>query len=107
MPAIPIYSSELVAINDDTGEFSLEIPAGVVCVARDIDATVGIQDGTEVWAYDGAGVVFWGVKFGLTTADFNTLSWRGRQVIAGPSFVYISSSANCWARMSGYLLNAP
>lgn len=105
MAALPLYSAVLIASHAFTGEASLEVPDGLVLVVRDIDAVVGVQAGTSVWAYDNDGVQFWGVNFGVTTLPFNTLSWRGRQVIPGPSFLHISTSAAADIRASGYLLS--
>jgi hypothetical protein len=104
--SIPLYSSLLIANAAFTGEATFEVPSNITLVVRDIDAVVGIQVGTSVWAYDTAGVMFWGVNFGVTSLPFNTLSWRGRQVIPGPGFFNISTSASADIRASGYLLSA-
>lgn len=105
MTSIPLYSSVLIAETGFTGEATLEIPAGLTVVVRDIDAVVGIQAGTSVWAYDTDGAQFWGINFGVTSLPFNTLSWRGRQVIPGPGFLHISTSASADIRASGYILS--
>jgi len=105
MTSVPLYSRVLIANHAFTGEASFEIPAGFTVVVRDIDAVTGIGAGCAVWAYDNDGVQFWGVNFGVTTYNFNTRSWRGRQVIPGPSFFHISTDASCDIRASGYLLS--
>jgi hypothetical protein len=105
MAATPLYSRVLIANHAFTGEAALEVPAGFTVVVRDIDAVVGIGAGAAVWAYDTDGVQFWGVNFGVTTYNFNTLSWRGRQVIPGPGYFYISTDASADIRASGYLLS--
>lgn len=107
MASIPVYSSVLIAVHAFTGEASLEIPASTIAVVRDIDAVVNVQAGTSIWAYDNDGVQFWGVTFGATSLPFNTLSWRGRQVIPGPSFLHISTDASADVRCSGYILSGP
>lgn len=105
--AVPLYSYKLLAEHAFTGETSLEIPAGLTLVVRSMDTVVGIQEGTSVWAYDTDGVQFWGVTFGVTADPFTTLSWRGHQVIPGPGFFYMSSSASADIRASGFLLSGP
>jgi len=106
MAVVPIYSSVLLAEHDFTGESALEIPAGVVCVVRDIDSVAGISLGGTVWAYDTAGVQFWGYTFSSISGGKTTASWRGRQVIPGPGYFYISSDFSADFRASGYLLNS-
>jgi len=103
--AIPVYSRMLLGEHDFTGEASLEIPAGYTVVVRDIDAVAGISLGGTVWAYDTDGVQFWGVTFSSISGGKDTLSWRGRQVIPGPGFFYISSDFSADFRASGYLLS--
>jgi hypothetical protein len=100
-----IYSRVLLAEAGFIGEAALEIPDGFVCVVRDIDLVYGIAVGLTAWAYDTSGIKFWGV---VVSGDhtFTTVSWRGRQVIPGPGFVYLSTNAACDFRMSGYLLTA-
>ena len=105
MTAVPIYSSLLLAKHDFTGEASLEIPTGVVCVVRDIDAVVGISSGGTLWAYDNAGVQFWGYTFGTVLAGKQTASWRGRQVLVGPDYLHVSTDFSGDFRVSGYLFN--
>lgn len=107
MPALPLYSSVLIANHGFTGEAALEIPVSTVCVVRDIDVVVGITAGLAVWAYDTDGVQFWGYTWGATTYTKQTASWRGRQVIPGPGYFYISTDGAADIRASGYLLSAP
>lgn len=107
MAAIPVYSSQLIAETGFTGTATLEIPAGVVCVVRDIDAVAGVGIGASVWAYDNAGVKFAANTFSTVTVTFALWSWRGRQVLEGPDFLHLSTDAALDIRASGYLLNAP
>lgn len=103
----PVYSTLLISEPGFTGEASLEIPSGDVCVVRSIDAVVGITAGLSVWAYGTDGAGFWGYTWGATTYAKQSASWRGRQVIPGPGFFYISTDGACDIRASGYILSAP
>lgn len=105
MTSIPLYSTVLISESGFTGEATLEVPAGFTVVVRDIDAVAGISVGLAVFAYGTDGAKFWGVNFGTVTDDFDTLSWRGRQVIPGPGTFNISTTAACDIRASGYLLS--
>lgn len=105
MSVIPLYSRVLIAETAFTGEASLEVPAGYTVVVRDIDAVAGISLGGTVWAYDTDGVQFWGFTFTSISGGKVTGSWRGRQVIPGPGYVYISSDFSADFRASGYLLS--
>lgn len=101
----PVYSSVLIASSAFTGEVAFEIPDNVTCIVRDMDVVIhGVSDAASVWAYDTTGVQFWGVTTGLITDSFYWISWRGRQVIPGPGFFYMSTSASMDIRASGYLL---
>lgn len=84
----------------------MELGAGDVMVVRDIDAVAGASAGGLVWAYDTEGVQFWAYSFGTILSGKETASWRGRQVIVGPGFFYISTDFACDVRASGYLLSA-
>ena len=103
--AVPLYSSVLIAETAFTGEAALEIPADRTIVVRRIDAVVGISAGGTVWAYDTAGVQFWGYTFGAVLGGKQTASWDGRQVIPGPGYFYISSDFSADFRASGYVLS--
>lgn len=105
MTSIPLYSRVLLSESGFTGEASLEVPSGYTVVVRDIDVVAGISVGIAAWAYGTDGAKFWGVNFGTVTSDFTTQSWRGRQVVPGPGYFYISTSAACDIRASGYLLS--
>lgn len=105
MAALPLYSTVLLAETGFTGEAALAIPAGFTVVVRDIDSVVGVSAGGTIWAYDTGGVQFWGYTFGATLAGKTTSSWRGRQVIPGPGYFYISTDFDADFRASGYLLS--
>lgn len=105
MTALPLYSKLLLAETGFTGEASLEVPAGYTVVVRDIDVVVGITAGLAVWAYDTTGAQFFGYTWGATTYTKQTASWRGRQVIPGPGYFYVSCDGECDFRASGYLLS--
>jgi hypothetical protein len=103
-----VYSTLLIANKDFTGEAAFEVPDGVRCVVRDIDCVVGVLEGGQsVWAYDTDGVQFWGFTYGISGNPFSSAQWRGRQVIDGPGFFYISTDASADIRSSGYLLSLP
>jgi hypothetical protein len=102
--ALSVYSAVLIAEHDFDGEVSLEIPDGVTVVVRDIDVVTGVTYGGTVWAYDTNGVQFWGYTVNAITGGKQTASWRGRQVIPGPGYVYINSDFRADFRMSGYIL---
>jgi len=106
MAYLPAYSHVLLAETGFTGEASFEVPAGQLVVVRDIDAVVGITAGLSIWAYDTIGAQFWGYTWGATTYTKQTASWRGRQVIPGPGYFYISTDGECDFRASGYILSA-
>jgi hypothetical protein len=103
--ATPLYSSVLLAEGGFTGEAALEIPDGLVCVVRDIDAVAGISLGGLVWAYDTNGVQFAALSFEPDLSVKQWSPWRGRQVIPGPGYFYISSDFECDFRASGYMLS--
>jgi len=105
--ALPIYSSFLVGATEYLGTQTLEIPSGAVCVVRDIDAVCGTGIGASIWAYDNAGIKFWGVTFAVSDLVFTTASWRGRQVLPGPDFLHITTDSALDFRCSGYLLSGP
>jgi hypothetical protein len=103
--ATPLYSKLLIANKDFTGEAAFEVPPNLTVVVRDIDAVLkGPAAGGTVWAYDTAGVQFYAQEFPVFTAELYWVSWRGRQVVPGPGFVYLSTDAEMDIRMSGYLL---
>lgn len=106
MARIPVYSTLLHSLSGFVGEAAFLVPAGQIVVVRDIDVVVGISAGVLVWAYDTSGAQFWAKDFGVTTAGKTWDGWRGRQVIPGPGFFYISTDAACDVRASGYLLPA-
>jgi hypothetical protein len=104
---IPVYSTVFITNPALDGEASYEILAGYTAVVRDIDVVWDGPDpivGPAAWAYDTIGTQFWGVYETEITDLFVTWSWRGRQVIPGPGFVYLSTDNTANARMSGYLL---
>lgn len=103
--AVPLYSAFLMGETGFTGEASLAIPAGLTLVVRDIDAVIGISLGGTIWAYDTNGIQFWGYTFSTLAAGKQTASWRGRQVIPGPGFFYISTDYAADFRASGYVLS--
>jgi hypothetical protein len=103
--ATPLYSRVLLAEHDFTGESAFEVPAGLTVVVRDIDVVTGVSLGGTVWAYDSDGVQFWGYTQTSLTGGKQWAGWRGRQVIPGPGFFYISSDYSADFRSSGYLLS--
>jgi len=101
----PVYSSVLIASSAFTGEVAFEIPSGVTCIVRDMDAVQkGPGLGATVWAYDTTGVQFWASTLPSFVDLLYWVSWRGRQVIPGPGFFYMSTTADMDIRASGYLL---
>jgi hypothetical protein len=106
--SIPVYSKVFIAEAALDGEASYEIPANMTAIVRDIDWVYDGPDpalGASVWAYDTDGVQFYGIYNTAIENIFFWQSWRGRQVIPGPGFVYISSDFTVNARVSGYLLS--
>lgn len=103
--AVPLYSKLIIANTAFTGEAAFEIPPDLTLVVRDMDATIkGPSLGGTVWAYDTDGVIFWADTFATITLLLDWTSWRGRQVIPGPGFFYMSTTADMSIRASGYLL---
>jgi hypothetical protein len=106
--SLPIYSSVLIASKDLLGEVALEVPDGLVCVVRDMDAVQkGPGIGATVWSYDTDGVQFWAETLPSFIDLLYWTSWRGRQVIPGPGFFYMSTTVEMDVRASGYLLTRP
>ena len=103
--ALQLYSKLFLTENDFTGEAAFEVPSNYTAVVRDIDATVkGPSAGAFIWAYDTDGVQFWAWASGVVTDPAVANGWRGRQVIPGPGYLYISTDADVSFRASGYLL---
>jgi len=103
--AVPLYSSLLLSETGFEGEAAFEVPEGITCVVRDIDAVAGISVGGLVWAYDTSGAQFWAYEFGTDISVKQWQGWRGRQIIPGPGYFYVSSDFVCDFRASGYLLS--
>lgn len=103
--ATPLYSYLFLAESGFTGEAAFEIPDGLVAVVRDIDVVAGISVGGQVWAYDTAGHQFWANTFTEITGGKVWAGFRGRQVVPGPGYVYVSTDFACDFRCSGYLLS--
>jgi hypothetical protein len=101
----PVYSSVLIASTAFTGEVAFEVPENVNCIVRDMDVTQkGPSVGGTTWAYDTTGVIFWAETLPSVIDLLFWTSWRGRQVIPGPGFFYMSSTEDMSLRASGYLL---
>lgn len=105
MAFAPVYSQPFIIGTGDFGELSFEVNDVSVIIVRDIDVVVGTGIGASWWAYDTDGCQFAGGTFDESVLPKNWQGWRGRQVIWGPGFVYLSVDAAVeGARMSGYVL---
>jgi hypothetical protein len=102
---LPVYSTQLLRASSSTGLIHLDVPAGYVCVVRDIDAVAAPTSGNTLQAFVD-GTAFWIVELGVE-ASFTWQSWRGRQVTLPAGLVQFSSSDVVDVVVSGYLLTLP
>lgn len=106
MPAVNVYSTQLLNVANLHGTAAFVVPAGYVLDVRDVELFESSPGGALIELAGASGVVFAAFGPNLTTT-YNNYSWRGRLIVnAGDQFeVNASLPANVCAM--GYLLTLP
>lgn len=101
----PVYSSQLAAAQDFSGDLVVPVGAGVVVVVRDLDVYFGGIGGANVKLLGSEGQVI--DAFSWEPLSSGTHQWRGRQVFNSGQTITLRTTVGCDLSLSGYVLTAP
>lgn len=99
-----VYSTKLISQLCAAGStLTYTVPAGYVCVVRDISITPEASGLTLARVFAGGNQIVFSVTSGVLNV---TQSWEGRQVFnAGETIEASATGAGVYFMVSGYLLN--
>lgn len=100
----PVYSTQLVAAQNFSGDLVVPIGAGVVVVVRDLDVYFGGLTGATVELVGSAGQII--DAFSWEPLSSGTHQWRGRQVFTAGQTITLRTNFGCDLSLSGYVLSA-
>ena len=101
----PLYSTNLLALRDFSGNEAVPAPPGTVLVIRDIDVYYGGLLAPQFNASGDAGQVF--ASNTWAPASPGLYSWRGRYVTRPSGLISVFAEFGMDISVSGYVLSAP
>ena len=101
--ATSVYSTRLLAFAADGTPPAFTVPAGYICVVRDIDVSWGGGSMVNFAASVNAVAKFWQGQFNALSEP-QVAQWRGRQVVYPGEDLVFAADGPVDGMISGYLL---